>query len=90
MKKIGYFLDINWNLKKKFSKDISSNHLDKIYKTAIDNGCYGGKLLGAGGGGFFLFICEKKHQKKVINKFINGKKINFNFENSGVETCFLN
>lgn len=90
LKKIGYFLDINWNLKKKFSKDISSNHLDKIYKTAIDNGCYGGKLLGAGGGGFFLFICEKKHQKKVINKLSNCKKINFNFENSGVETCFLN
>ena len=62
MKKIGYFLDINWNLKKKFSKDISSNHLDKIYKTAIDNGCYGGKLLGAGGGGFFIYL-RKKHQK---------------------------
>ena len=90
LKKIGHFLDINWNLKKNFSKDISSKHLDKIYRTAIDNGCYGGKLLGAGGGGFFLFVCEKKHQKKVINKLNNCKKIDFNFENSGVETCFLN
>ena len=90
LKIIGNFLDINWKLKKNFSKNISSNHLDKIYRTAIDNGCYGGKLLGAGGGGFFLFICEKKYQKKVIKKLSNCKKINFSFENSGVKTCFLN
>ena len=90
LKIIGNFLDINWNLKKSFSKDISSNHLDNIYRTATDNGCYGGKLLGAGGGGFFLFICEKKYQKKVIKKLSNCNKINFSFENSGVETCFLN
>ena len=63
LKKIGYFLDINWNLKKKFSKDISSNHLDKIYKTAIDNGCYGGKLLGAGGEVFFIYLRKKTSKK---------------------------
>ena len=90
LKTIGNFLDINWKLKKNFSKNISNNHLDKIYRDAIDNGCYGGKLLGAGGGGFFLFICEKKYQKKVIRKLSNCKKINFGFENSGVKTCFLN
>ncbi len=90
LKTIGNFLDINWKLKKNFSKNISNNHLDKIYRDAIDNGCYGGKLLGAGGGGFFLFICEKKYQKKIIKKLSNCKKINFCFENSGVNTCFLN
>ena len=58
LKIIGNYLDKNWKLKKNFSKNISSNHLDKIYRSAIDNGCYGGKLLGAGGGGFFLFICD--------------------------------
>ena len=90
LKIIGNFLD-KLETKKNFSKNISSNHLDKIYRSAIDNGCYGGKLLGAGGGGFFLFICEKKYQKKVIRKLSNCKKINFGFENStGVKTCFLN
>lgn len=90
LKLIGNFLDTNWKLKKSFSKDISNDHLDKIYKTAINNGCYGGKLLGAGGGGFFLFVCKKKLQKKIIKKLSNCEKINFSFENSGVQNCFFN
>lgn len=90
LKAIGNFLDTNWKLKKSFSKDISSNDLDKIYNTAIKNGCYGGKLLGAGGGGFFLFVCKKKLQKNLIKKLSSCKKINFRFENSGVQNCFFN
>ena len=90
LKLIGNFLDTNWKLKKGFSKDISDNDLDKIYRTAIKNGCYGGKLLGAGGGGFFLFVCKKELQKKIIKKLNNCKKINFSFENSGAENCFFN
>ena len=47
------------------------------------------QVIRTGGGGFFLFICEKKYQKKVIKKLNNCKKINFSFENSGVKTCSL-
>lgn len=89
LKKIGDLLDKNWKLKKSFSKDITSNYLDVIYDTAIKNGCYGGKLLGAGGGGFFLFVCEKKKHKKVIRELKNCKRIDFNFEKYGTKTCFI-
>jgi len=51
----GGLLDQAWSTKKQFSKDISSDFLDEIYNFAISNGAIGGKLLGAGGGGYFLF-----------------------------------
>ena len=51
----GELLGKSWEIKKKYSSKITSPYLDKIYKLALDNGAIGGKLLGAGGGGYFLF-----------------------------------
>ncbi len=51
----GELLGKSWEIKKKFSSKITSPYLDNIYKLALDNGAVGGKLLGAGGGGYFLF-----------------------------------
>ena len=87
---LGLILDKSWNLKKSFSPNISSKDLNRIYDTAISAGCYGGKLLGAGGGGFFLFFCENKFHDKVEKKLKNCSKINFNFENEGTQLKFIN
>ena len=53
----GEILDEGWQLKKKLAPRISDERLDKIYRTAKESGAQGGKLLGAGGGGYFLFYC---------------------------------
>jgi len=89
LKKLGSLLDENWQIKQKFTKNISSNYLNTIYKNAISNGCYGGKLLGAGGGGFFIFICKKKLHKKIIDKIHNCRHVNFKFYNQGTKKCYL-
>jgi len=89
LKELGALLDENWQMKKKFTKYISNNYLDKIYKKAISNGCYGGKLLGAGGGGFFIFICKKELQKKIVHKIKNCKLVNFKFYSEGTKNCYL-
>ena len=49
-----------WNLKKKLSKNTSNSILDRMYDFGLKSGANGGKLLGAGGGGFFLFYVPKK------------------------------
>ena len=89
LKELGALLDENWQMKQKFTRDISNNYLNRIYKKAISNGCYGGKLLGAGGGGFFIFICKKQLQKNVIHKIKNCKHVNFKFHNEGTKNFYL-
>ena len=72
--------------KKQYSKKITNNRLDKIYKTAIDNGALGGKLLGAGGGGFFIFYCDPIKRWNVVKGLtkIKTKVVEFNFEMGGL------
>ena len=83
LSRIGQILDDTWKIKKKFTNKISDNYLDKIYNTALNSGCYGGKLLGAGGGGFFVFVCKKKYHKKVTKRLNKCKKIDFSFSTYG-------
>jgi len=84
--KLGKQLDQGWKNKKRYSKKISSEKLDKIYNTAITNGALGGKLLGAGGGGFFLFYCDPSKRLNVVKKLIDLKTeiVEFNFETEGL------
>tara|TARA_B100000767_G_scaffold271933_1_gene298592 strand:- start:1362 stop:2741 length:1380 start_codon:yes stop_codon:yes gene_type:complete len=62
----GSSLDTAWKLKRKFSNKISSEEIDSIYNYAINNGALGGKLLGAGGGGFFLFYTKPLDKHRFI------------------------
>lgn len=89
LKELGILLDKNWQMKKKFTNNISNNYLDKIYRTAISNGCYGGKLLGAGGGGFFIFICRKELQANLINKIKGCEIVKFKFYSEGTKLCYI-
>lgn len=82
--KIGDLFNYHWKLKKDLSKKISNNSLNTLFaKIQGIDGFLGGKLIGAGGGGFFLIIVKNKN--KTLNSMIK-KKLNFinlNFENNG-------
>jgi len=71
--------------KKKLNKVVSSFKIDEIYDIAIKSGAVGGKLLGAGGGGYFLFYALKKDHKKIIHKLKFLKNIPFDFESMGTQ-----
>lgn len=88
IRNFGNLLDKQWHLKKNLSNKISNTSIDNLYKKGIKLGSYGGKILGAGGGGFMMFVVEKKYQKKFIEKFplLN---IPFKFENTGSSIIYF-
>ena len=88
LKKFGEALNIQWDLKKRLSNDVSSDYLNGIYDLAINSGSLGGKLLGAGGGGFFLFLVEQKNQKKFLKYFKNFLRVPFRTENTGSQIIY--
>ena len=61
--KLGLMFDEHWQYKKKLAKGISNSKFDQIYDLAKENGALGGKISGAGGGGFFTFYCEEKQDQ---------------------------
>jgi D-glycero-alpha-D-manno-heptose-7-phosphate kinase len=79
----GRLLDEAWERKKLLSNSISSNFLDEIYITAKSAGAIGGKLLGAGGGGFFVFYVDEDKHEEVRKSLSNYAEVKFNFENYG-------
>lgn len=83
----GQLLDKSWHLKRKFSSKISSKGLDQIYDSAKAHGAIGGKLLGAGGGGFFLFYAPPFRKNELIAYLeASGLKVSrFRFEPQGLQ-----
>ena len=81
----GKLLHDAWIEKKELSKSISNHKIDELYKTSIQNGALGGKLLGAGGGGFLLIYMMKEKQKNFLKKIKNITNIPFKFSNKGCE-----
>ena len=63
---LGKILHQNWLLKKSLSKNTTNSKIDQLYNYGINSGAIGGKLLGAGGGGFLLFFVDNKNQKKDL------------------------
>lgn len=79
----GRLLDKSWKLKKQTGKAISTNEIDKLYDKGIKAGALGGKLLGAGGGGFLVFYVQPEKQKSVMEAMKELMYIPFEFENNG-------
>lgn len=79
----GRLLDHTWRLKKQTGSKVSSGGIDDLYEKAIAAGALGGKLLGAGGGGFLLFYVPKDKQEAVSKVMANLMRVPFNFENGG-------
>jgi len=79
----GELLHNGWSMKKKFTKNVTNAHIDKIYDLALKNGALGGKLTGAGGGGHMLFYCEKHKQSNLEKKLkpLRLQRVKFSFYN---------
>jgi D-glycero-alpha-D-manno-heptose-7-phosphate kinase len=83
VKMLGELLDVNWEAKKQLSNKIHNPEIDHIYSLAKQAGVYGGKLLGAGGGGFFLFLCPPENQQRLKESLKDYKELPFAFERFG-------
>lgn len=79
----GELLDRAWHYKRSLSDLVSTPEIDNIYSTAIDAGAIGGKVLGAGGGGFILIFAKPERQPEIRNRLKNLINVPFDFENSG-------
>jgi D-glycero-alpha-D-manno-heptose-7-phosphate kinase len=79
----GYLLNEGWQYKKSLSNLVSNSEVDEIYNTALKSGALGGKLLGAGGGGFILFYAPKNYHSNIIKKLNHLIHVPFKFENLG-------
>jgi D-glycero-alpha-D-manno-heptose-7-phosphate kinase len=84
----GELLHKGWKIKRKLTKDISSKEIDNYYDMAIKAGALGGKLLGAGGGGFLLFYVEKENQQKVIKRLSDLYLLPIKFDDSGTRITY--
>jgi len=81
----GRLLDHTWKLKRGMAGGISTDSIDAMYKKGCDAGALGGKLLGAGGGGFLLFYVEPEKQENVRNAMEDLMYIPFRFEEKGTQ-----
>jgi len=81
----GRLLDTTWKLKRKTGSAVSTNGIDTLYERGIEAGALGGKLLGAGGGGFLLFYVPKEKQNAMREAMKELLYIPFNFEDGGTQ-----
>jgi D-glycero-alpha-D-manno-heptose-7-phosphate kinase len=84
----GLLLHQNWLLKQRLASKISNDYIEELYQLGIKNGASGGKLLGAGGGGFLLFYCPQEMQKKLI-KTMPVRHFDFKFDNEGTKLIYF-
>lgn len=84
----GKLLNTTWKLKRGTGSKISNGSIDELYETAIKAGALGGKLLGAGGGGFLLFYCNKERKEKLITALDKLMIVPFCFENDGAQVLY--
>jgi D-glycero-alpha-D-manno-heptose-7-phosphate kinase len=90
--RFGELLDAHWQNKKRRSAKIADSQIDRWYGVARDNGALGGKLMGAGGGGFFLFYCPNSHKgqlrKAMAREGLREMLFDFDYEGSKVLVDF--
>jgi len=84
---IGELLHETWQLKKSLASNISNEYIDEIYQKARAAGALGGKVTGAGGGGFLLFYCKPEHQDN-LRASINMHELPFRLEANGSKVIF--
>lgn len=85
----GELLDKAWIMKKSLASKISNNEINDMYEKAKGAGAIGGKILGAGGGGFLLLYVPMEKKRSVEEAMKNYKKVEFDFENEGSRIIFI-
>ena len=88
LENIGALLDENWRLKAQLTKGISDPQIDAWYAKGIANGALGGKLLGAGNGGFLMFYAAPEHHSKIKDALSDLSPIKFGFDRTGAQIVF--
>ena len=84
----GRLLDATWKLKRQTGKSVSTNNIDNLYDKGITAGALGGKLLGAGGGGFLVFYVQPEKQMLVKEAMKDLLYIPFKFEDGGTQVIY--
>ncbi len=87
--RFGEILNENWLLKRELAPGISNGTVDKYYEIAMRSGALGGKLLGAGGGGFLLFYCPKEHQPRLRSALSDLVELPFQMETGGTKVIYV-
>ncbi len=80
---VGELLHENWQLKKQLSPYISNPQIDEMYEKALKNGAIGGKIMGAGGGGFLMLYVEEQHHNRIREAFKDYIEMHFGFSSDG-------
>ncbi len=89
LESFGQILHENWVLKKQMAQGISNPEIDNWYNKGMANGALGGKILGAGGGGFLVFYAPWEKHAEITKALPELRPINFHFENSGSKIIFI-
>lgn len=90
IEEFGRLLHESWQIKKSLSKRVTNSGVDNLYGLALKNGAIGGKLLGAGGGGFMILFVKPEDRKNVAKKLKNFLEVKFRFENEGSQIIYYN
>ncbi|MBI4370256.1 MAG: kinase [Elusimicrobia bacterium] len=88
IKDFGRLLNENWKIKRSLTSRISTPQIDQIYETALRAGALGGKLLGAGGGGFMLLFASPDRHRKIREQLNQYMYVPFSFEDGGSQIIF--
>lgn len=86
--KVGKLMDQSWSLKQNSNEGVADDRFNLIYKKAKELGAYGGKLLGAGGGGYCLFVIDPSKRQSLVEN-LGLKEIDFSVDYNGLETRIL-
>jgi len=88
---VGKLLHRSWMIKRQIASGITDPRIDEWYKAALEAGAQGGKILGAGGGGFLLLYCEPEEQGRLIRRMetLGLRKIDFSFEGEGSRIIYV-
>lgn len=86
---VGIELDRTWNIKKQFAGGISTPEIDDMYSKALERGAVGGKILGAGGGGFMLLYVPEEKQENVRSGLKGYREVPFRIDDQGSRIIFV-
>jgi D-glycero-alpha-D-manno-heptose-7-phosphate kinase len=87
LRRFGLLLHEGWEIKKRISSKITNDQIDQMYEVAVQNGAVGGKITGAGGGGFLLLFCQLERQNEVRAALVSmgAREMGFEFDFQGAQ-----
>jgi D-glycero-alpha-D-manno-heptose-7-phosphate kinase len=89
LRSLGELLEEGWSLKKRLSNQITNNFIDDLYGKAVKAGAYGGKLAGAGGGGFLFLLAPEERKQRVRKALGDLLEVDFRFESEGSKIIYM-